>query len=76
MLVVATDAKLGAFTYVVRFRPGVGFPVMDANIEQMDAALVFAVIPTYIRGRPVGLDNDSDTMQLGVAWMENVTGHP
>ncbi len=49
--------------------------MVHPHIEQVHAALIFAVVPAHIRSRPLGLHHDSDTMELGVAGMKDVTRH-
>lgn len=75
MLVLASDSELGALPDVLLLRSAAGGSIMYSHVEEVYALCVLAVVTPYIGPGPSGLQNDSDSMELGVAGMEDVTRH-
>jgi hypothetical protein len=74
MLVLDPYAEPGALRDVV-FLCAANPGVMDASIQQVYPMLILAVVTPDIRSRAVRLDNHGDPMELGMPWVEDMTGH-
>jgi hypothetical protein len=46
---------------------------MNADIEHVDAMLIFTVVAPDVRAGPLGLDYNGDTVELGVSGMKDVS---
>lgn len=75
MLVLASDSELGALPDVLLLGSAAGGSIMYSYVEEVYALCVLAVVTSHIGPGPGGLQDDRDSMELGVAGMEDVTRH-
>ena len=61
MLVLGSNAELGALPYILIPRAAAR-GLVNADIEQVHAMLIFTVVPTDIGPKPVGLNDYSNAV--------------
>jgi hypothetical protein len=74
MLVMATDAELGALPYIL-FLGQLGIVVVNPNIQQVDSTFVLTVVASYVRLRSTGLQNYRDSVKLRMTRMKHMSRH-
>lgn len=75
MLMLRPDPELGAFPYVVLFRSLAGGAVVHSYVKEVHACCVLTVVTPNVGLRTKRLEDDCNSVQLGVAWVKNVAGH-
>jgi hypothetical protein len=75
VLVLAPDSELGALPDILLLGSAAGSTIMHAHVEEVYALCVLAVVTPYIGPGPSGLQDDRDSMELGVAGVEDMTRH-
>jgi hypothetical protein len=71
---LASDTKLDAPAQIF----DLGKPalvIVDTHVQEMHASLIGMVVPPDVRQGTVGLNYDSDAMQLGMTGMEDMSRH-
>jgi hypothetical protein len=52
-----------------------GPSIMDADVEEMHASIVLAIVPADIGESSISFDHHGHSVELRMAWMKHMTRH-